>query len=150
HPIDERLDLDAPLRDQLEVRLHVPVLGPANVAERVIVAVHFVRRVVAAGSVRRAHQEIDLLPVEHVALHLQADVADNDYDAFGPRDLHRQVDHGVGLGCGGDEGTIDTASAGGIAYQRLQRIGIAGAIREPSARRALDAFGIEIEADYVA
>src|SRR6266487_797702 len=67
-----------PARHQLEIGLHVAVQGPADVGERVIVALDLVGGIVPARPVGRAHQQIDLLPIEHVALDLQPDVADDD------------------------------------------------------------------------
>ena len=150
HSVDERLEVDALRGDQLEVRLHVAVERPAYVRERIIAPFRLVGRIVPPRAVRRAHQEIDLLAVEHRPIHGEADVADDDHGTLGARDLHREVDDAVRFRGRRDDRAIGTGAAGQVAHQRLQRVGIAGAAVEPERARASDARRIEIEADHPA
>ena len=113
-------------------------------------AFDLVGRIVTAGAVRRAHEQVDLFAIEHLALDLQPDVADNHHGPFRPRDLHREIDHGVRFRRSGDECPVGAATARGIADDGLQRIGIARAVLHAEATRAADARGIEVEADHIA
>src|SRR5207248_9891725 len=55
--IDQRRDRNPSRRSELEKRLHVAVLGPADVCERIVVAFELVRRVVAARATTiRSHR----------------------------------------------------------------------------------------------
>ena len=119
-------------------------------AERIIVTVDLVCGIVTSGAVRRAHQQVDLFPIEHFAFDLQSDVADDDDGAFGACHLHREVHDGVRLGGGGDERPIHAPPAGRIADHRLEALGIARAVLHAQAARAIHSSGIQIEADDVA
>ena len=139
HLVDERLNIETAARDEIQVRLHVAIERPSHVAERVVVALDFVRGVVAAGPVRRAHQQIDFLAVENLALDLQADVADDDDGPLGARDFHREVDDGVRLGGRRNQRLVGAASARHVAHERLQLVGRARALLHTERLRAIDA-----------
>src|SRR5262249_55850654 len=63
-----------------EVLLHVPVLRPAHVADRVVLSLQLVDLVVASRSVRGRHQYVELLLVQIRPPETEPDVPD-DHDA---------------------------------------------------------------------
>src|SRR3954451_19570160 len=56
------------LGDQRQERVHVALLGPADVADRIVDPVQLVARVVAARPVRARQAEVELLRVEGTAI----------------------------------------------------------------------------------
>ncbi len=70
--------VDSPGSDQIDERLEVALLGPADVAGRKISTALLVVAVVASGAVRAGQPELDLLLVECRALRHDRDVADDD------------------------------------------------------------------------
>ena len=129
--IDERLHVEAAPRDQIEVRLQVPVERPADVRKRVVAPLDLVRGVVPAGPIRRAHQQIDFLAVEDLALHFQPDVADDDDRAFRARHVHREVHDGARLRGGSDQSPVGAATCRHVTHQRLERVGVGCAPLHP-------------------
>ena len=113
-------------------------------------AFELVRRVVAARAVRRAHEQIDFLLVEDVAVDLQADVAHDDDTPLAARHVHRQIDHGVGFRRRRHDGLVGAVAARDVADQSPERVGIARPVPHAERLRARDATAIEIETDHVA
>src|SRR5947207_2796180 len=97
----------------------------------------------SARSVRRAHQQVDLLAVELLALDLQPDVADDDDRALRARHLHGEIDDGRRLRGSGDQRAVGAAAAGRIAYCGLERVAVTGPSAHAERERARDARRIE-------
>ena len=66
--LSSALERHAAVGKQAQVRLHVAVLGPADVGERIVVALLLVDGVVAARAVRARDQEVEFLLVDVGAL----------------------------------------------------------------------------------
>ena len=132
----------------LEEGAHVAVQGPAHVGQRVVDALLFVSRVVAAGAVGRAHEQVDFLPVEVRALRFEADVAHDDHPRSSPCHFHGEIEDGVGLGGGGDEHRVDTLTLGQVADQLPETFGVRASIGKAQRHRALHPVGGQIEAHH--
>jgi hypothetical protein len=76
--VDQIPQLEQAARLQVEDALHVPLLGPADVGDRVVEAALLVLAVVPAGPVRARDLEVELLPVHEVARQLDRDFAHDD------------------------------------------------------------------------
>ena len=113
-------------------------------------ALDLVGGIVPARPVGRAHQEIDFLPIERVALDLQPNVADDDDRALGAGDVHREVHDRMRFRRSRDDGAICSPTAGHVAYHGFQRVGIARALCHPQCPRPIDASRVEIEPNHVA
>ena len=87
----QRLEPDAPGRDLVEEVRDQPPLRPADVADRVVVALDLVLRVVAPRPVGARQPQLQLLLVERAARHVEADVADHRHDRAIARELGRRA-----------------------------------------------------------
>src|SRR5262245_37004301 len=96
--------------DQIEKGLHVALLGPAHIAERVIDAILFIRTVVTTWAVRPRETDLQLLLVVGVARHVHADHADGDYHGPVAGEARRELNRVARARGGGDEDRIGAAT----------------------------------------
>ncbi len=132
--LPEAVERDAALGEQAQVLLHVPVLRPADVADRVVLALELVDVVVAAGAVRGRDQEVELLLVHVGALEVEADVADEDDAALLAARLHRLADDLVALGRGGDQDGVGAEAVGQLVDAAREVLARADPVRHARAR----------------
>ena len=76
---------------EIEERLHVALLGPADVAGGEVAAVLLVVAVVAAGAVRAGHAELELLLVEGRPVDVDPGLPDDDDAAAVAREARRRA-----------------------------------------------------------
>ena len=94
------------LGDQAQEGFHVALLGPANLADRVVEPMELVVRVVAARPVGAGESQLELLLVQGRSRQLQANVADDHHPAPVAREGGRQQHRIVRFGGGADEHRI--------------------------------------------
>ena len=113
--VDQRLHAQRALADLAQHLLEVAALGPAHVAERVVLALLLVARIVAAGPIRSRDQEVDLFLVDLVALDPDRHVADEHDAALAAAGLEGLVEQPrVAAGRGHDH------SIGALAARALE------------------------------
>ena len=97
---------------EIEHRLQVAALGPADLSGRIVDTPVLVGPLVAAGAVASGHLEGQLVLVERAAVELQADVADDHDRRPVPDDLGGPGDRAGRLRGGGDQHRIDATALG--------------------------------------
>ena len=123
---DQRRHVHLALGEQSDERLHVAVLGPADVAERVVVPLFLVGGVVAARAVGARHPEAQLLVVVGLARQLQAHRSHRHHRAAIAGRLAGQR-HRLGRRSGGgDQHPVGAAAAGERAAGGEEVGGVAG------------------------
>src|SRR5688500_2867781 len=70
--------MDAPLGHELQAGLEIALLGPADVADGIVLSAPLVRRLVAARPVGAGVTNLDLLAVKNLPLQIDLRVADDD------------------------------------------------------------------------
>ena len=146
--VDERLHAERPRRDQAQHLLEVAALGPAHVAERVVVALLLVGRVVAAGAVRGRDQEVDLLLVDLVALDADRDVADQHDPALPPARLEGLVEEPRVAPGGGHDHRVRPAALRPLEDAGHEvALGDGEALIEAQGLGARHAIGAHVDAD---
>ena len=144
---DHRTDVDASRRDEPKELFHVPVFGPSDVARRIVAALFFVRRVVAAGPVRARHDDVDLLHVHEVAREVHLDRAHDDDLPTLATDAERQIDRRRRLRGGRHDDAVRAASFREGIDATLRLIGRRERMVGAELFRHLDAVGTEIQPD---
>ena len=86
---DQRLGVDGADGDKPDELFQVALLGPANVAERVVDPALLVAGVIASRPVGARVPQIDLVIQEVLRVDIELDVADHNHPALPPGDLHR-------------------------------------------------------------
>ena len=94
-PVDQRPDLKLVAGDQVEEGLQVPLLGPADVAGRVVDAFELVTGVVPAGPVGPGEPDVEFLLVVGVPRQVEPHLADVDDPGPVPGQLHGRLDRPV-------------------------------------------------------
>ena len=147
--VDERRHLQLVARDQVEERLQVPLLGPADVAGRVVNAVELVPGVVPARPVGPGEPDVEFLLVVGVPRQVELHLADVDDPGAVAGQLHGRLDRAVAVAAGGQEHVVRAAAAGDLGelgehgVQVVRRPGRhgAGLLRQPAA------LGHRVDAD---
>ena len=105
---DQRLHIHASVLQQSDERRHVPVLGPADVAVRVIVTCLLVGRVVAARPIGAGDLELELLLVEvRFARNVHGHRAHDDDHTLLPQDCDGQLHRIRRLSGGRDDDRVE-------------------------------------------
>ena len=100
---NERPQVELAASHQFQNGLDVPLLGPADVGRRIIVAAVLIFGIVPARPVRAGDDELGLLEVERPTIELEADDADEDDPPFFSHGGRGQVDRAVGRSRSRDE-----------------------------------------------
>ena len=104
---DQASDVTAPISHQIEERLHVPPLGPAYVADRVVHTLFLIDRVVPARAVRAREAQVEFLLVVLVPRKVEVALADVDNARPVTGQPRRQEDGFTRLRRSGQEHVID-------------------------------------------
>ncbi len=137
---DHRVQVDQAAPDQVQERLHVALLGPAHVADRVVDAPALVVRVVAAGAVGARQAQVELLHVERLARHLHAHVAHHDHRGAVAGQAGGQLDRVGGPGGGAEQDRVGARLqvAARVERRPLVRLGSGGAGQPDRVRVEVD------------
>lgn len=85
------IDLDIALADQAKEFLHVAILSPTHIRERIIAALFLIAWVVAAGAIRARHVELNFFEVHVVPREAHFNRANHDDSAAIAANIHRQL-----------------------------------------------------------
>ena len=107
----ELLDGQLARRDDVEHRLHVPLGGPADLAERVVDPLLLVHGIPSTGPQRRRDCELEFLLKERRAGEVQPHDANQNDATLRPAHLGRELDRLVARGGGGDDDGVHAATA---------------------------------------
>src|SRR5262249_12855730 len=118
-PGNQRLGVDSPCGDQPDELLEVALLRPADVPERVVHPALLITVVVASGPVGTRIPQVDLAVQEVLRVDVELDVADNNYPALPPGDLHRPVDDLWRVRARADDRGVDPVLTGESVYPAL-------------------------------
>ena len=148
---DEPRHRELALRDQVEEGLHVPVGGPAHVADRVIITAREIVRLVDPCPHRTAEEEIDLLAEPGAPFQLDRGVAQAHHAAAVAHQHGCELDRSEVLCGGGEQHRIDTET-GACAQRVVERlVGLRTASRLGAVLRCERALaGVEVHSDHAA
>src|SRR5438105_15819530 len=116
----EWLDLYAPFRYQAEKFLHVAILGPAHIGQRVILTLLFIKRIITAGTISPRHQQFDFLAIHLVPGKAQLHCAYVDNTAAVPTNLYCKLARNSGFRGGSNDDAIHTLAIGDSADLSLK------------------------------
>ena len=128
HAVDQRSEVEAPGRHQGEGRLHVALLGPAHIADRVVEPALLVLTVVAPRPVGAGDAEAQLLLEERGPRELDRHFTDEDQRSSVPAEPGTELQGLALAGARGHQGGVDPGAAGQGADQLLRDADQRGAV----------------------